>query len=101
MGVKVVEDYGIKFGQWNVRFDVVFFMDVFIKGKCEGNFNWESVKFFVRVQINILEFVKGDNLEVDVRFCYFVREVERRCLIIQFFKRSGVQYESEWLNEVF
>ncbi|KAK4638741.1 hypothetical protein QC761_704870 [Podospora bellae-mahoneyi] len=96
-GAKVAEDHGIKLGQWNVRLDAVLPTDVLIKGKCEGNPNWESVKLFVRVQTNILESVKGDNLEADARFRHFVREVERRCPITQLFKRSGVQYENlEW-----
>ncbi|KAK0747252.1 hypothetical protein B0T21DRAFT_417472 [Apiosordaria backusii] len=90
-GAKVAEDHGIKLGEWNVRLDAVLPTDVLVKGKCEGNPNWESVKLFVRVQTNILESVKGDNLEADARFRHFVREVERRCPITQLFKRSGLR----------
>ncbi len=87
-GSLVAKDHGIRLGEWNVTVDGVLPTAVLVGGE-QGNANWESVKVTVRV--------KTDSEEG--RFREFVKEVERRCPITQLFVRSGVRYESEWVNE--
>ena len=88
-GHVVARDHGIKLGEWNVEVEALLPTAVLVQG-AEGNPNWEEVQLKVRVQTD----VKGEE-----GFEEFVGEVERRCPITQLFKRSGVKYESVWVNE--
>ncbi len=87
-GHVVARDHGIKLGEWKVEVEALLPTAVLVKG-AEGNPNWEEVRLRVRVQTDVKE--EG--------FEKFVGEVERRCPITQLFKRSGVKYESVWVNE--
>ena len=89
-GAVVAKDHGIKLGQWHVDVEAQLPTKTLVKGE-EGNPNWESVKLKLRVQTDIPE--------GSAEFDKFVSEVERRCPITALFKRSGVKYESEWVNE--
>lgn len=90
-GHVVAGNHGIKLGQWHVEVDAQLPTAVLVKGE-EGNPNWESVRLKVRVQTDVKE---GETEKWE----RFVSEVERRCPITQLFKRSGVVYESVWVNE--
>ncbi|KAK4158967.1 OsmC/Ohr family [Cladorrhinum sp. PSN259] len=91
-GSVVARSHGIKLGKWLITVDALLPTAVLVDGE-QGNPNWESVKLKVKVQTDIpAEDAEG-------KFKFFVREVERRCPIIQLFKLSGVRYESEWINE--
>jgi hypothetical protein len=76
-------------GEWKVDVEAELPTRTLVNGE-EGNPNWESVRVKVRVQTDV-----GDEGE----FGRFVGEVERRCPITALFRRSGVRYESEWVNE--
>jgi uncharacterized OsmC-like protein len=88
----VAKDHGIAIGEWLITIEGQIPTAVLVEGE-EGNPNWESVDLKVRVQTD----VKGGN--DDPRFQRFATEVERRCPITALFKRSGVAYTSEWINE--
>jgi uncharacterized OsmC-like protein len=88
----VAKDHGIAIGEWHITIEGQIPTAVLVEGE-EGNPNWESVDLKVRVQTD----VKGGN--DDPRFQRFATEVERRCPITALFKRSGVAYTSEWINE--
>ncbi|KAM5350102.1 hypothetical protein ACJ41O_006607 [Fusarium nematophilum] len=92
IGFLVAKDHGLTLGEWHVTVDGQLPTAVLVGGE-EGNPNWESVALKVRVQTD----AKGGN--EDPKFHHFVAEVERRCPITQLFKRSGVTYTSEWVNE--
>ena len=88
-GHVVARDRGIKLGAWTVDVEALLPTAVLVKGE-EGNPNWEEVRLRVRVQTDVV----GEE-----GFEKFVGEVERRCPITQLFRRSGVRYESVWVNE--
>lgn len=88
-GHAVARDHGIKLGEWNVDVDAQLPTAVLVKGE-QGDPNWESVRVSVRVQTDVV----GEE-----RFKWYVGEVERRCPITALFKKSGVRYESVWVNE--
>ena len=90
-GHVVARDHGIKLGEWEVKVDADLPTGVLVKGE-EGNPNWEGVKLQVKVQTDIKE---GE----EAKWERFVSEVERRCPITALFKKSGLRWESEWVNE--
>ncbi|KAG9495538.1 hypothetical protein J7337_013787 [Fusarium musae] len=87
-GALVAKDHGLTLGKWRVSVRGQLPTAVFVGGE-QGNPNWESVDLEVTVQTN------AD----DAAFEHFIAEVERRCPIAQLFKRSGVVYQSKWINE--
>ena len=91
-GFVVAKDHGITLGEWSVAVEGQMPTAVFVGGE-EGNPNWKSIVLKVRVQSDI----KGGN--DDAKFQHFVKEVERRCPMTALFKRSGIAYTSEWINE--
>lgn len=91
-GFVAAKDHGITLGEWRVTVEGSLPTAVLVGGE-QGNPNWESVALKVRVQTDI----KGGSN--DPKFQHFTAEVERRCPITQLFKRSGVAYTSEWINE--
>lgn len=56
----------------------------------EGNSNWDRIELTVSVQTDQRD---------DAAFRKFASETERRCPITQLFKRSGVDWKSEWVNQ--
>lgn len=91
-GNVVAKDHGIKLGKWDVKVVGQLPTAVLVKGE-QGNPNWESVVLKVRVETD----VRGGS--DDPKFQHFVAEAERRCPITALFKRSGVAFTSEWVNE--
>jgi putative redox protein len=91
-GFVVAKDHGIKLGEWHVTVEGQLPTSVFVGGE-KGNSNWESVNLKVRVQSDI----QGGN--DNAKFQHFAKEVERRCPMTALFKRSGLTYTSEWINE--
>ncbi|KAF5594083.1 hypothetical protein FPANT_4966 [Fusarium pseudoanthophilum] len=87
-GALVAKDHGLTLGKWRVSVEGQLPTAVFVAGE-QGNPNWESVDLEISVQTN------AD----DAAFGHFIAEVERRCPIAQLFKRSGVAYKSNWINE--
>ncbi|RMD43329.1 hypothetical protein DV735_g1816, partial [Chaetothyriales sp. CBS 134920] len=90
-GSVVARDHNIKLGEWHVAVDGLLPTAVFVQGK-EGSPNWDNVELKVRVQTDI------EGGSDDAKFKHFVSEVERRCPMVQLFKRSGLKFESEWVN---
>jgi uncharacterized OsmC-like protein len=88
-GHVVARDHGIKLGEWKVDVEAKLPTKTLVNGE-EGNPNWESVRLRVRVWTDVGE--EGE-------FRRFVAEAERRCPITALLKRSGLRYESEWVNE--
>lgn len=91
-GFLVAKDHNLTLGEWQVTVEGQLPTAVLVGGE-DGSPNWDSVAVKIRVQTNL----KGGN--DDPKFQHFVTEVERRCPITQLFKRSGVVYTSEWINE--
>jgi uncharacterized OsmC-like protein len=90
-GSVVAKELGITIGGWLITVEGKLPTAVFLEGE-KGNPNWESVALKVQVQSNLM----GDH---DPKFQNFAAEVERRCPMTALFKRSGVQYTSEWINK--
>ncbi|KAK3356867.1 OsmC/Ohr family [Lasiosphaeria hispida] len=87
-GFVVAKDHGIQVGKWEVTVDALLPTAVLVGG-AQGNPNFEEVRLAVKVQTD----AKGADFE------HFAAEVDRRCPITQLFKRSGVVFKSQWVNE--
>ncbi|KAL1837368.1 hypothetical protein VTJ49DRAFT_3950 [Mycothermus thermophilus] len=87
-GHVVARDRGIKLGEWDVHVEGRLPTGTLVKGE-EGDPNWEQVIMKIRVQTDV-----GND-----EFGQFVYEVERRCPITALFRKSGMWYESVWVNE--
>ena len=84
-GSIVAKDHGIKLSEWEVSVEGQLDPSVLVEGK-EGNANWKSIALKVRV-----------GAETDESgFEKWSSEVERRCPVTQLFKRSGVEWSSDW-----
>ncbi|KAK0711725.1 OsmC/Ohr family [Lasiosphaeris hirsuta] len=87
-GFVVAKDHGIAVGRWDVKVDALLPTAVLVGG-AQGNPNFEEVTLTVKVQTD----AKGKDFE------HFAAEVDRRCPITQLFRRSGVVFKTEWVNE--
>ncbi|KAL2115233.1 hypothetical protein VTJ04DRAFT_10896 [Mycothermus thermophilus] len=88
-GHVVARDRGIQLGRWTVDVEGQLPTGALVEGKQEDP-NWEGVKLSVRVQTDLRD---------EEKFREFVREVERRCPITALFRKSGLKWESVWVNE--
>ncbi|KAL2268012.1 hypothetical protein VTJ83DRAFT_2858 [Remersonia thermophila] len=87
-GHVVARDLGIRLGEWEVQVEGLLPTKTLVKGE-EGDPNWEKVTIKLKVQTDVGE----------EEFARFVGEVERRCPITALFRKSGVVYDSVWVNE--
>lgn len=103
-GSLVAKDLAIKLGEWNVEVAGHLDPGVLVEGK-EGNANWKSISLKVRLQAD------ADK----AKFAKLASETERRCPVTQLvstaikafrslltraqFKRSGVEWSSDWQNK--
>ena len=86
-GSIVAKDLGINLKQWNVSVTGQLDPTVLVKGD-EGNANWKSIDLNVQVETDA---------DADAaKFEKFASETERRCPIERLFKRSGVEWTSNW-----
>ena len=88
-GSLVARDHNIKLGRWNVSVHGDLPTGALVRGE-QVNANWERIALKVRVQTDAYD---------DAKFQHFVAECERRCPIAQLFKRSGTEWQTEWVNE--
>ncbi|EGP84227.1 unnamed protein product [Zymoseptoria tritici ST99CH_3D1] len=86
-GSLVAKDLGINLGKWDVEVAGHLDPSVLTQG-VEGNANWKAISLKVRVD--------AEASKVD--FEKFASETERRCPVTQLFKRSGVEWSSDWQN---
>ncbi|KAF2485225.1 OsmC/Ohr family [Neohortaea acidophila] len=87
-GSLVAKGLGIDLKGWNVSVDGRLDPGVLVEG-VEGNANWRSIELRVEVVADVEEGV----------FRKFASETERRCPVTQLFKRSGVEWKSEWTKK--
>ena len=81
----VAKDLGVRLGAWS--FDVQGDLDTSVLvGGAEGNANFDKVTVRATVETNA----------TDEQFAMLVAETERRCPVSQLFKRSGLEWDSEW-----
>ena len=87
-GSLVAKDLGINLKQWNVSVGGQLDPSVLVGG-ADGNANWNAISLNVEVETD------ADQSKFD----QFSQETERRCPITQLFKRSGVEWSSQWKNK--
>lgn len=83
----VAKDLGLTLGEWS--FEVTGDLDtaVLVNGD-EGNANFDRVT--VRAQVET---------DADAaQFGQLVSETERRCPVTQLYKRSGVEFDNQWIR---
>ncbi len=83
----VAKDLGIRLGVWS--FEVQGDLDTSVLvGGADGNANFDKVTVRATVETD----AAGE------QFARLIAETERRCPVTQLFKRSGVEYDSQWEN---
>ena len=86
-GTLVAKDLGISLGSWS--FEVQGDLDTSVLvGGADGNANFDRVSVRAAVETDA----------TDEQFATLVAETERRCPVTQLFRRSGVEYDSQWEN---
>jgi uncharacterized OsmC-like protein len=81
----VARDLGIRLGTWS--FEVQGDLDTgVLVGGADGNANFDRVSVRAAVETDA----------TDEQFATLVAETERRCPVTQLFKRSGVDWDSQW-----
>lgn len=88
-GSLVAKDHGLSLGTWKISVSGELDPAVLTKGE-HGNGNWDSIELNVNVHTDAKD---------DAAFRKFASETERRCPITQLFKKSGVKWSSQWVNE--
>ena len=84
-GTLVAKDLGVRLGAWSFEVQGDLDTSVLVAG-AEGNANFDKVTVRAVVETDA----------TDEQFATLVAETERRCPVTQLFKRSGVEWDSEW-----
>lgn len=84
-GSIVAKGLGVRLGQWS--FHVQGDLDPSVIGAgAEGNANFDRVEVAVSVETDA----------TDEQFAQLYAETERRCPVTQMFRRSGLEFVSDW-----
>jgi putative redox protein len=81
----VAKDLGIRLGEWSFEIQGDLDTSVLVSG-ADGNANFDRVAVRATVQTDA----------TDEQFAALVSETERRCPVSQLFKRSGLDWDSQW-----
>jgi putative redox protein len=83
----VAKDLGIRLGAWSFEVKGDLDTSVLVAG-ADGNANFDRVEVRATVETD----------GTDEQFAALVSETERRCPVSQLFKRSGLEWDSQWTN---
>jgi len=83
----VARDLGITLGSWSFEVQGDLDTSVLVAGT-EGNANFDRVTVRATVETDA----------TDGQFATLAAETERRCPVSQLFKRSGVEWDSQWIK---